>query len=217
MTKLLVLLVLVSGAACASGETPNKLSAWATSNPDWVEPVEPFRVYDNVYFVGSRGLSSFLIVTPEGHFLIDGGLPENAGMIAASVKALGFDMRDVKYLLNSHAHFDHSGGLAALKAMTGATLIASDGDRSALEGGFYLGSEDEPDLGAPPVKVDRTIDDGEMVTLGGVTLAAHLDSRPHEGLHVMDNANRRQGRAFLLQRDGREQPPCLVQKRAGPV
>lgn len=159
--------------ACAPVQTTSA-SPWAMSNPNWVEPIEPFKVYDNIYFVGTRGLSSFLIATPDGHFLIDGGLPENAALIAANIAKLGYSMRDVRILLNSHAHFDHSGGLAALKEMSGAALVASDGDRSALEGGFYLGSQDDHDLDAPPIKVDRTIGDGEALSLGGVTLTAHL-------------------------------------------
>lgn len=167
-------------AACANGPTtlaPSltpATSSWAAANPDWVEAVEPFRIHDNIYFVGTRGLSSFLIATPHGHFLIDGGMPENAGLIAANIAALGFEIGDVKFLLNSHAHFDHSGGLAALKKLSGATMVASEGDRSALEGGFYLGSEGDAELGAPPVKVDRLIEDGETLSLGGAALTARL-------------------------------------------
>jgi metallo-beta-lactamase class B len=176
--KKLLLAAAISCAAYATeatsyAETP-AASPWALANPDWVEAVEPFRIHDNIYFVGTRGLSSFLITTPEGHFLLDGGMPENASVIAQNIATLGFDVLDVKFLLNSHAHFDHSGGLAALKAISGATMVASEGDRSALEGGFYLGSESDAELRAPPVKVDRIIADGEDLSLGGVTLTAHL-------------------------------------------
>ncbi len=160
-------------AACASPATVQPLS-WAASNPDWVEPIAPFRIYGEVYYVGTRGLASFLVATPGGHFLIDGGLPENAGLIAENIHSLGFDVKDVKYLLNSHAHFDHSGGLAALKKMSGATMVSSEGDRWALETGLVPGSEDDPKMAAPPVKVDRTIGDGEALRLGGISLTAHL-------------------------------------------
>jgi metallo-beta-lactamase class B len=170
MKRLFAVLLLVAG--CASSAPPP--SPWAASNPSWVEPFEPFEIADGVYFVGTKGLSSFLITTPEGHFLLDGGMPENAAVIAKNIEALGFSLRDVKYLLNSHAHFDHSGGLAALKKKTGARLVASDGDRSALEGGFYLGSEDDENLNAPPVAVDQSIADGEALILGGVALTARL-------------------------------------------
>lgn len=160
-------------AACA-GAAKAPPSPWAASNPDWVEPFKAFRVHENIYFVGTRGLASYLIATPEGHFLIDAGLPENAPLIAKNIAALGFDVRDVRFLLNSHAHFDHSGGLAALKEITGATMIASEGDRWALETGLVPGSEDDPAMAAPPVRVDRVISDRESLTLGGATLTAHL-------------------------------------------
>jgi len=101
-------------------------------------------------------------------------MPGEGQYVAEAIRKLGFAPKDVKILLNSHAHFDHSGGLAELKALTGAKLVASEGDRSALEGGFYLGSEDDATMNAPPVAVDRTIADGETVELGDVTLTAHV-------------------------------------------
>jgi metallo-beta-lactamase class B len=101
-------------------------------------------------------------------------MPEGAPIIEANIAKLGFKPGDVKILLNSHAHFDHSGGLAQLKKDTGAQLYAMEGDVSALEGGFYLGSEDNKSFGAPPVKVDRVLKDGDKVTLGGFTLTANL-------------------------------------------
>lgn len=173
MTKGLLAALFLTAAGCASS-APSQASPWAASNPTWVEAFEPFEIADGVYFVGTKGLSSFLITTPEGHFLLDGGLPENAAGIARNIEALGFSVRDVKYLLNSHAHLDHSGGLAALKKKTGARLVASEGDRAALEGGFYLGSEGDDNLDAPPVAVDQTIADGEALILGGVALTARL-------------------------------------------
>ncbi len=149
-------------------------SPWAKANPGWIEAYRPFRVIGNVYSVGPRGLGVYLIATDDGHILLDGGLPQTVPLIARNIEGLGFRLSDVKILLNSHAHFDHSGGLAALKALTGATLIAAEGDRSALEGGFYLGSEDEHDMSAPPVAVDETAADGKTVSLGGAALTANL-------------------------------------------
>ncbi|MFZ5616109.1 MAG: subclass B3 metallo-beta-lactamase [Pseudomonadota bacterium] len=179
------LLFAFAAASCASASASSAMtnapSLWAASNPDWVEPIEPFRIHGDIFYVGTRGLSSFLIATPEGHFLIDGGLPENAPIIAANIGKLGYDVKDIKYLLNSHAHFDHSGGLAALKEETGATMIASEGDKWALETGLVPGSENDPDMAAPPVKVDRTIGDGENLTLGGVMLTARLTPGHTEG------------------------------------
>lgn len=173
MLKCVLACLLLAVTGCAS-RNPLAPSPWAASNPSWVEPLAPFKIEDGVYFVGMRGLSSFLITTPEGHFLLDGGLPENAAIIARNIETLGFNPRDVVYLLNSHAHFDHSGGLAELKRRTGARLVASDGDRSALEGGFYLGSENNANFNAPPVIVDRLIADGEAIILGDIVLTARL-------------------------------------------
>lgn len=147
---------------------------WSISNPTWVEPMEPFQIIGDIYYVGSKGLSSFLITSGDGHILIDGGLPQNADLIERNINSLGFDIRDVKILLNSHAHFDHSGGLKTLKDKSGAQLIASEGDRSALEGGFYLGFENNRNYTAPPVKVDRTIRDSETVHVGNISLTATL-------------------------------------------
>jgi len=153
---------------------PATPSPWIAGNPQWAQPVAPFRVIGPIYYVGSAELASFLIRTNDGLILLDGGLPDNAPMIARNIATLGFDLRRVRLLLNSHAHFDHSGGLAALKAASGAELLAMEGDRSALESGVYLGDEDNPRFGAPPVKVDRTIADGAIVRLGEVSMRAHL-------------------------------------------
>lgn len=173
MKRFFPLFLSALAAACASAGSFSK-AGWIANKPEWAEKVEPFAAADGVYYVGSRGISSILIATPGGHFLIDGGLPENAALIADNIRALGFDVSDVKYLLNSHAHFDHSGGLAALKKMSGATMLSSKGDKWALETGLVPGSEDDADFAAPPVRVDRVIGDGETLTLGGVSLTAHL-------------------------------------------
>jgi metallo-beta-lactamase class B len=149
-------------------------SPFSAQREAWNKPGEPFRVIGDVYYVGPAGVSSWLITTPKGHILIDGALPESVPQIEAHIAALGFKLKDIKILLNTHAHFDHSGGLAQLKRDTGAILIASAGDRVSLETGTYLGSETVAALSAPPVKVDRIIADGGAVSLGGVTLTAHL-------------------------------------------
>lgn len=141
---------------------------------NWNTPTEPFHVIDNVWYVGTEGLSAFLFKTNDGLVLLDGATPQGAPMIEANITKLGFKLTDIKILLNSHAHFDHSGGLAQLKADTGAKLYAMEGDVSALEGGFYLGSEGVKAMGAPPVKVDKVLHDGDKVTLGGFTLTANL-------------------------------------------
>jgi len=152
--------------------------AWRQNFPGWYAAVEPYQIIGTgktgIYFVGTEGLGMYFIPTDAGHIVIDGGMPGEGQYVADAIRKLGFDPKDVKILLNSHAHLDHSGGLAELKALTGAKLVASEGDRSALEGGFYLGSEDDSAMNAPPVTVDRIIADGEQLTLGNVTLTAHL-------------------------------------------
>jgi metallo-beta-lactamase class B len=140
----------------------------------WTQPLAPFRVIDNVYYVGSAGISAWIIKTPTGLILLDAGMPEYAATVEANILTLGFKLSDVKILLNSHAHFDHSGGLARIKADTGGRLIASAGDRLALERGIYPGWEQDHSFDAPPVKVDRIVADGGTVALGGVKLTAMI-------------------------------------------
>jgi metallo-beta-lactamase class B len=149
-------------------------SASAQWPAGWTKPTQPFQVIGNIYFVGTEGLSSWLITSPKGHILIDGGMPENAALIEANIKALGFKLSDVDLLLNSHAHFDHAGGLAQLKKDTGAILVSSAGDKWALENGKYPGSEDVGELDFPGVKVEQTIADGAAIGLGGNSLTANI-------------------------------------------
>ena len=146
----------------------------AIKHPDWVRPIKPFLVIDNVYYVGSADIASWLIKTPKGLILLDAGMPEYAPTVEANIRTLGFRPSNIKIMLISHAHFDHSGGLARIKADTGARLIASAGDRYALEHGVNPGAEDDHSYDAPPVKVDALIADGGKVSLGGVTLTAVL-------------------------------------------
>jgi metallo-beta-lactamase class B len=137
----------------------------------WNQPVNPFRIVGNVYYVGVSGVTSFLIATPKGAILIDGGFPETAPLIEKNISDLGFHLRDVKYLLNSHAHYDHSGGLAELKRLSGARMVASEADGETLTSGRY--GPDKDGL-FPSVKVDRVVGDKETVQLGDVTVTAHL-------------------------------------------
>ena len=139
----------------------------------WNKPTEPFKVIGNIYYVGTDGLASYLITTPEGHVLIDTGLPEANTQIKANIAKLGFKVSDVKLMLNTHAHLDHAGGFAELKKDTGAQLIAGERDKPLLEGGYYPGQETAKELAFPPVKVDRTVKDGDVVKLGDVVLTAH--------------------------------------------
>ena len=138
---------------------------------EWNQPLAPFNVIGNIYYVGAANVSSYLITGDDGHFLIDGGFAQSAPQIIANIAAMGFDIRDVKYLLNTHAHNDHAGGLARLQLASGAVMATSAGDRSALEAG-RIGYGPSADWAFPPVRVDRLIADGEALTLGGVTLTA---------------------------------------------
>lgn len=140
---------------------------------EWNAPFDPFTVIGNIHYVGTAGVSAFLITTPDGHFLLDGGPPQSGPSSIAHIEALGFNVREVKYLLNTHAHIDHAGGLARLQRESGAVMVASEGDREALQAG-RVGYGPSADWTFPPVRVDRVIGDGETLTLGGVTLTAHI-------------------------------------------
>jgi metallo-beta-lactamase class B len=144
---------------------------FARQRAEWNKPQKPFRVIDNVYYVGTAGVSAFLIFTLQGFILTDGGLPESAPLIEANIKTLGFDIKDVKLILNSHAHFDHAGGLARLKRDSGARLVASAADKPILERGRVNFGPSAVDP-FPRVTVDRAIKDGDTVMLGGVVLTA---------------------------------------------
>lgn len=139
----------------------------------WNAPSEPFTVAGNIHYVGTKAVSSWLITTPKGHILIDGVIAQSAPQIIANIERLGFSIRDVRHLLNSHAHYDHAGGLAGLKQASGGTMIASAADKPYLEAGAI---DHGPSAGMrfPPVRVDRVIGDGDRVSLGGTTMIAHL-------------------------------------------
>ena len=139
----------------------------------WNQPTEPFTVIGNIHYVGTNGLAVYLITTPQGHILIDTAMPEATPQIKSSIAKLGFKVADIKYLINTHAHIDHTGGLAELKHDSGAQLLAGAADKPLLEGGYYPGQETAQELKFPPVKVDRAIMDGNTVTVGDVTLTAH--------------------------------------------
>lgn len=164
--------LILAGAALAACVPGAAAAQDAEQRLEWNRPAEPFRIAGNVHYVGTAGLAAYLITDPKGHVLIDGGLPESAALIAANIRALGFRLEDVRYLLINHAHFDHSGGLAGLKRLTGAKLVASRADRADLESGKVAG---RPEIGAaPPVEVDRAIGDGAVLRLGATRLRAHL-------------------------------------------
>ncbi len=144
----------------------------AAESPDWTTPIAPFRIADNLYYVGSRDLASYLIVTPQGDILINSSLESSVPLIRSSVEQLGFRFQDIKVLLISHAHWDHDAGSAAILAQTGARYMVMDGDVPVVESG---GAADfaYPDTHYPAAHVDRVLHDGETVSLGGTSLVAH--------------------------------------------
>ena len=141
---------------------------------DWTVPFPAFKIADNLYYVGSKGLANYLITTPEGHILINSDMEANVPLIRTSVESLGFKFSDVKILLISHAHFDHNGGSATIKKLTGAKYMVMEGDVPVVESGgktdFQYGND--PTALYTPTTVDRTLRDGDEVKLGGVTLTA---------------------------------------------
>ena len=138
-------LLSIAAAEIAQAQTKEQLE-------EWNQPVAPFRIIGNVYYVGASDVTSYLIHTPAGDIVLDGGLVQTAPQIEANIKTLGFKLDDVKILLNSHAHFDHAGGLAELKKSSGASLVTMEADAKQLERGGH----------------------GDTVSLGGTTLTAHL-------------------------------------------
>ena len=156
---------------------------WKTNSDNGGQkPAEPFRIAGNLYYVGANDVTSFLITGPEGHVLIDGGYPGTAPMIMQSIAKLGFNIRDVKVLLNSHWHLDHAGGLAELQKASGAELWVSEGDAETVARGgagdpslgpfrflFYL-----PGFHYPKPHVDHRFKDGAKIRVGTTELTARV-------------------------------------------
>jgi len=138
------------------------------------QPVAPFRILGNLYYVGASDITSFLIVTPKGNILLDAGFVQTALQIQANVKTLGFRMEDTKFLLNSQAHYDHTGGLAQLKKLTGAQMVASEEDALMLEAGGHGDSYFGDKYVFQPVHVDRRLKNGDTVSLGGTAMTAEI-------------------------------------------
>ncbi len=134
----------------------------------WSDPAPPAHVFGNIYMVGTCGIVSLLITTPKGHFLIDGATDEAAEGIAENIRTLGFNPKDVRLLLITHEHLDHAGGIAKLKAITGAQFAVREPAKRAMETG--LAQDDDPQHGLlpafPGVKADRIIRDGEILQIG---------------------------------------------------
>lgn len=155
----------------------------AQGRSDWLTPFPAFTIAGNLHYVGSKGLASYLVTTPEGHVLLNPSLEANVPMIRKSVEDLGFKFTDIKVLLISHAHWDHNAGAALVKQETGATYAVMAEDVAVVESGgradFHYGSF--PSSHYPPAKVDRTLHDGDTIELGGTVLTARLTAGHTKG------------------------------------
>ena len=164
-TRLLLTFALLLGARLGAQDTTI-----------WLQPFPPFRVAENLYYVGTKGLASYLVTSPRGHILINSDLESNVPQIQASVEQLGFKFGDIRILLISHAHWDHNAGSAAVMRLTGAKYYVMEGDVPVVESGgradFHYGKPDKDDY--PRVTVDRVLHDGDTVSLGGNNLVARL-------------------------------------------
>lgn len=166
----LLLLLALSTMVVAQGPRLFSREWYAQFSGPYSEPVAPFRIVGNIYYVGARNIASYLIATPAGHVLIDTGMTGMHDAITGSVERLGYAVSDIRILLASHAHFDHIEGHALMQRRTGAQVMAMTGDAEALESGHdtsALGA-----IGWEPVPVSRRLKDGDTVTLGGTTLRA---------------------------------------------
>ncbi len=154
---------------CAAGP-----AAMAQPDSARMTPFPGFRIADNLYYVGSKDLASYLITTPQGDILINSSYVASVPLIQKSIEGLGFKMSDIKILLISHAHDDHDAGSAEIKRLTGAKYMVMDADAPVVESGgasdFFYNS---PKNHYPPTKVDRVLHDGDEVRLGGAVLVAH--------------------------------------------
>jgi metallo-beta-lactamase class B len=161
---------------------------------EWNRPIPPYRVISNLYYVGTNYLASFLITTPHGHILINADYEQSVPLIRRSVEKLGFRFTDIKILLISHAHDDHAAGCALAKKLSGAKLMVMDGDVAEVESGG--GHDFIYHQHWSPAHVDRVVHDGDKVSLGGVTLDAHLTPGHTPGCTTWTTEIREGGRMY---------------------
>ena len=178
----LTLILLCTTVLVADAQAPRPLTP-DTANPcedcaGWNRAQPGFKVYGNTYYVGTAELSALLVTSDAGHILLDAALPQSVPPIDRNIRALGFKTEDIKAITNSHAHFDHAGGINALQRYTGATVYASKAGARALEAG--LPTPDDPQIAFgpkfhafPPVGNLRIVADGETVKVGPLAVTAH--------------------------------------------
>jgi len=167
MTHRILILLLAALSLGAAGD-------YAPARSEWNQPVEPFRMIGNIYYVGASSVSSFLITSDEGHILLDTGFTETVPLVESSVEKLGFRVADIRVLLASHAHYDHAGGMAIVKERTKARFPVNPAETAMFERGgkddFAFGDE----YAFPPVRPDGILRDGEQIQLGDTVVTAHF-------------------------------------------
>jgi len=167
--------------------------------PDsWRQPFPAHRIIGNVYYVGTDDLACFLITTPQGHILINTGLADSAPLIRSSVESLGFRLRDIKILLTMQAHLDHVGAMAEMQRLTGAMVLATEGDAPVLADGGrsdYLFFKN-PAFWFKPVQPARRLRDGEVIRLGGAALTVHVTPGHTKGSATYTMPAREAGREY---------------------
>lgn len=169
-------------------------------NNEWTRPIAPVHLIGNIYWVGTYDLSTYLITSPQGHILVNTGLASTVPEIKKSVEQLGFKMSDVKLLTATHGHYDHAAGMAELKRMTGARLVVSERDKDLFETGgkadFRFGND--PDAMFEAVKVDGTFKDGDTLSVGGISLVAHLNAGHTKGATTFTTTVTENGKSYRV-------------------
>lgn len=163
---------------------------------EWNRPIAPYPVISNLYYVGTNYLASFLITTPQGHILINPDFEQSVPIIQRSVEKLGFRFSDIKIILISHAHDDHAAGCALAKQLSGAKLMVMDGDVAEVESGG--GHDFIYHQRWAPATVDRVLHDGDKVSLGAVTLVAHLTPGHTRGCTTWTTDIEQDGRVYQV-------------------
>lgn len=165
----------VSSLSPHSPYTAKALAASCQGRDGWSDPAPPARVFGNTWYVGTCGISALLVTSDAGHILVDTGMADAAPLVAANIERLGFRLKDVRWIVTSHEHFDHVAGLAELQRLTGARVAVLPVAAAVFASGQP--AKDDPQLGQlepiAPVKVDRVMGDGEVLELGPLRLTAH--------------------------------------------
>ena len=182
--------------------TPRSILARNMGTPeDQTTQFPPHKIIGNIYYVGTRTLSSFLVVTPQGNILIDSTFERNVPTIEKSVKQLGFQFSDIKILLGNHAHGDHQEGDALVKQLTGAQVMVMAEDVPALQA-MKPGGKEHP--------IDKVLHDGEAVTLGDTTLVAHLTAGHTPGCTTWTMKAREAGKTYNVVINCSLRPPAML-------